>query len=366
MVIGITGYGATGASACMDLLKEFQDVQYYDPHVEFQLLQWPDGITDLRYNLVESRRRISINTAVVRFIKRYEYKRSQAMIERTKGQYIPLSKAYVDSLVQVTWKGKSAFDPQDILSKYEDYKYRRLSSFMKKIIWKFQPNSTWPPYRTRYYTSISEDEFVEKTRTYLNNIFVASGFDLDKPIMLEQLFCLERPTEGGDYFDDFRTIIVDRDPRDVYVLTNGYLSGQLTSFMPNSRDAEAFVTYYRGLHRTVVNDPRVFYLQYEDLIYRYEETVEKLENFLDLKHTTPRTHFKPEWSINNTRAYEKYPELSEEIKYIKEHLSEMLYPFEERMNNLSFTPEDTGVFDAKPGDRKGMMDRSKKALKKSK
>lgn len=365
MVIGVTGYGATGASACMDLLKEFQDVQYYDPHMEFQLLQWPDGITDLRYNLVESRRRISINSSIIRFIKRFEYQRSQAMIQRTHGQYIPLSWKYVDSLVQVKWLGKSAFDPQDLLSKYEDYKYRHLRSLLMRIAIFFKPDSTWPPYRTRYYTSLSERDFVDKTKDYLNQIFTASGFDLNKPIILEQLFCLERPTEGGEYFDDFRTIIVDRDPRDVYAMTNGYLSGQLTSFMPWRRDVDGYITYFRGLHRTVSKDSRVFYLQYEDLIYRYESTVKKLEEFLGIKHVSPKSIFRPEWSINNTQTYKQYPQLADEIKVIEDKLKDYLYPFEELDSCLPFEPEKTGVFVDRPGDRMRLRKQSERVLKKS-
>ena len=362
MIIGVTGYGATGASACMDLIKEFEDVQYYDPHMEFQLLQWPDGITDLRYNLIESRRRLNINTAIVRFIKRYSFKRTGNIENRINGQYATLSKQYIDSLIQVSWNGKSAFDPQDLLSKYEDYKYRYLRAIMKRVIWKFNPISTWPAYRQRYYTSISEEEFIEKTKDYLNNIFKASGFDLEKPIMLEQLFCLERPTEGGDYFDDYRSIIIDRDPRDVYILTNGFLAGQITSFMPNTRDVEEFVKYYRGLHRTQVDNPKVLYLKYEDLIYNYDSIILTLERFLGLKHIKKGEVFKPEWSINNTQLIKRYPELQKEIEYIEKHLSEYLYDFEKNEKNITFVAEDLGVFDYKPGDRTEYIGRAHKML----
>ena len=61
MIIGVTGYGGSGASACIALIKEFDNVQFYRDSTEFQILQQPDGITDLRYNLVESRRRIRRN-----------------------------------------------------------------------------------------------------------------------------------------------------------------------------------------------------------------------------------------------------------------------------------------------------------------
>ena len=68
MIIGVTGYGVTGASAFIDLICEFEDVQHYDPHIELQLLQRPDSIRDLRFNLVESRRRLNISTSISRFV----------------------------------------------------------------------------------------------------------------------------------------------------------------------------------------------------------------------------------------------------------------------------------------------------------
>jgi len=363
MIIGVTGYGATGASACMDLIKEFDGVQYYKPHVEFQLLQQPDGIIDLHYNLVESRRRISINAAIVRFIKRFEYKRSDRLSKKTNGQYVSLSRDYINSLIKVCWKGKSSYDPQDILSRFEDTKYRYLRGVMKRIVWLFNPNSVWPKYNNRYYACVSEKEFVHKTRVYLDKIFKASGFDTKNPILLEQLFGLEKPTEGAEYFDDFRSIIVDRDPRDVYAMTNGYLSQQETSFMPNKGDVKAFVKYFKGLHHSHVNHPNVMYINFEDLIYKYDESLARLKDFLKLDHVNPKEFFKPEWSINNTRTYKNYPELKEDIKYIERELKDYLYPFSDCENNLSFVPENTGVFDAKPGDNRDLIKRSQRVLK---
>ncbi len=363
MIIGVTGYGATGASACMDLIKEFEDVQFCNPHLEFQLLQQPDGIEDLRYHLTKSRRRISVNAAIVRFLRRCHLHEKDKINVLTHQQYGKLSEEYVNSLVQVTWQGKSSVDPEDLRSRFEKKKYRYLRGGIDRVLGKVKPEAVWPPYRTRYFTAVSEEEFVAATREYLDRLFAASGFDTSRPIMLEQLFCLEDPTEGGDYFDDFRSIIVDRDPRDVYVMTNGYFSGRVTSFMPNSGDVQAFIDYFRGLHHSKSSDPRVYYLQYEDLIYRYEETARSIAGFIGLTHTSPKERFKPEWSINNTKTWLKYPEFEKDIRAIEEQLPDLLYPFEEREAHLDFVPENTGVFDAKPGDKKDLLYRSEKLRK---
>ena len=351
MVIGVTGYGYTGASACMDLLKEFKDMQFYDPHIEFQLLQQPDGVADLRYALINNRGRITVNTAIKRFIRRYNYKRSDLLSARTGGKYVRFSKEYIDSLITVSWEGKSKYDPEDLLTAIDSPKLRLFNGAAKRASKLVNKNSVWPPFKTRYYSSVTEEEFISRTRDYLNKIFRASGFDLKKPIMLEQLFRLENPTEGGDYFDESRAIIVDRDPRDVFVLTNKAYPRMSAGFMPNDGSVETFVNYYRSLHSSIVDDPSVYYLRYEDLIYRYDETVSKIKSFVGLEHASPKSRFKPEWSINNTQVFKKYPELSDKIKYIEANLSEYLYPFDEASESISFVPEDVGIFDNVPGDK---------------
>lgn len=350
MIIGVTGYGFSGASACMDLIKEFDGVQFYDPHVEFQLLQQPDGIRDLRFNLVESHRRLSINSAICRFIQLYNYSGTDKLSVHTNGQFKKLSEEYIASLSQITWKGKSIFDTKDIASPLEDAKYRWLRAILRRLLRLSNKDSTWPPNRTRYYSCITEEEFDAITARYLNSILIASGFKSSSPVLLEQLFCLEHPTEGGEYFDDFRSIIVDRDPRDVYVMTNGGVPGRPPGFMPNDGNVQSFIEYYRDLHRTRDDDSRVLYLNFEDLIFDYDKTVKRLSNFLGLRHVNPKKWFKPEWSINNTRIYERCTNMTNDIQQIETALPELLYPFARYSEQLGFIPESIDVFNYYPGD----------------
>ena len=42
-----------------------------------------------------------------------------------------------------------------------------------------------------------------------------------------------------------------------------------------------------------------------------------------------RERFNPDISIKNTRLWEKIPGVSEDMKYIEEHLAEYLYPYKE-------------------------------------
>lgn len=80
-------------------------------------------------------------------------------------------------------------------------------------------------------------------------------------------------------------------------------------------------------------------MQFEDLLFDYENTIGKVADFLGLKHIKKGAFFKPECSINNTQQYLNYPQLQNDIKYIEEHLSDMLYPFDEKKNNITYVPK---------------------------
>lgn len=346
MIIGVTGYGATGASAYVDLIKEFDTVQSFRASFEFQLLQQPDGIVDLHYNLVKAGRRLSANSAIKRFRSNLKNPRAFYITKETRGAYKKLSESYIDRLTQVRWVGRSNYDPVDLRARVDRLAVRNFNHLINKVVSRINPNLSWPAAKERYFSHLSEEEFVTATSEYLDDILTACGFDTAKPILLEQLFNTKNPTEGAEYFGgDVRSIVVDRDPRDVYYLTNFFYS-RLCRFMPNGGNVEDFVKYYRALHTEQKDDPRVLHVKYEDIIYRYEDTIRQMKSFLGgLEHTRKGECFKPEFSINNTMLYKKHTGHEEEYRYIERELAEYLYPFEEAKEHLTFTPVETKPFD---------------------
>lgn len=344
MIVGITGYGATGASAYIDLLKEFEGIQSLPSSIEFQLLQQQDGICDLKYYLVKAGRRLSTNCILKRFQKNILNPRIYNVNKITGGKYKSLTEEYFKKLVQIQWQGKSGFDPVDIKSFYDVLSMRMVNRAINKILRNINGKYGWPLPQKRYFSYFNEEEFDRITSEYLHGILESLGFFNDSPIMLEQIFNTTHPTEGMEYFDDARSLVIDRDPRDVYVISNMTMRSG-ASFMPNTGDVKDFVSYYRALHTPKSNDPRVIYLQYEDLIYDYEQTILKISELLGLKHVNKGAFFKPEYSINNTQQYLKHPELEKEIQYIEEHLIDLLYPFDEKKSNITYTPKNVKAFD---------------------
>lgn len=132
------------------------------------------------------------------------------------------------------------------------------------------------------------------------------------------------------YFDNPKAIISDRDPRDTYVFAKEFLLSKGRQIPTDS--VENFIIYYKNMRKqlsTYVNHEDIIYLRFEDLIYRYDNSIEKIKKFLNVEtHYRKREIFDPNLSINNTQVYKRYPKYKEDIDKIEKELPEYLYDFE--------------------------------------
>lgn len=101
------------------------------------------------------------------------------------------------------------------------------------------------------------------------------------------------------------------------------------SFLPVD-NVETFVEQYKQIRKKQlrVSDKSKLFIQFEDMIYNYETSKDKIIDFLGLKnHLYPKRYLNPEKSINNTQLYLLYPDMKDDIKYIEEHLKDYLFDF---------------------------------------
>ena len=349
MIINVSGYGATGASAVIALIMECKDIKSYNYGTEFQVLQEPDGILDLQHYIVEDQRRLSSNFAIQRFKNNIKKFGGRDLQKETSPFFKNISKDYIESLISVEWMGKSGFDTADV----SGFLYRDCFKCVNKIVSyigrKINPLFIWPPCYKKYYSYMNNEQFIGLTKKYLEHILKLSGFDLLDMILLEQVFPPNDPTRGMEFFSDCISIVVDRDPRDLYILTN-HLMRHKSLFMPCNGDIDGFIKYYKGLHQRIETDHRVKYVQYEDFVYDYENSKQNLLDWIGITMEKERTLFIPEDSINNTFLFPNYPELSDEIHKIESELSQYLYPFEEKGKGKTINRDISKAFIIKPGD----------------
>lgn len=333
MFIGVCGYGATGSSAIVALLKEYEELNVCDK-AEIQEAFRVDGLQDLEYHLIKQySRHISGDAAIKRFKESIKYYKTP-IVKKTipPKEYMRIANAYIDSLIQGSWYG---IDNIDYTTGHPFYNFIVL--LYKKIVFpKFESITGhsfdhWPA--RKMYLSIQPEDFYEKTKLYTDALINAVSEQNDKPVVFDQVFDGNAPENCFPFFRNPKAIVVDRDPRDLWLVAKyaDRASGE-ARFMPR-QDVKVYVEYYRRLRMKQKKEDTkdVLFVQFEDAIYNYDMTVERIEKFLGChKHNKIKKYFKPDVSINNTQLFNnpKYSNCIEEIRYIEKMLPEYLFEFE--------------------------------------
>lgn len=345
-VISCASYNGTGSSAITDLISEYNGVKSLTEY-EFRFIHDTDGVMDLEYHLVQNPNRLNSGHALKRFWKLSKFNAGNIIDKRytrflTKG-YLDATKRYIDSLTILKFKGYWFMD----LYELGTFRYY-MKSLASKIASKLHLSYCKLPNESCYCAIASEEKFLKETRSYINEILKLANPDNADYLMIDQLTPSSNINKCLRYFDDnFCTILVDRDPRDIYVINATKWHDGL---IPNT--VEGFCVWYDYVHRCnegqAVDTKKVLKIQFEDIIYKYNNVVVDIENFVGLsssKHTEKFSKMNPKRSIYNTRLFEKYPK-QEDIKYIEEHLKKYLYDFDRVKSNeiLGIEPDSTESF----------------------
>lgn len=183
-----------------------------------------------------------------------------------------------------------------------------------------------------FFSLPTEEEFYEAAKEYtLHYMKMCSVGDsvniFDHLIWPQQSKVVDRL-----FPDNFKVIIVDRDPRDVFLLNKYFWFKPPVSTAPPFFPTEEplFIDEWR---RTVVlkkNTNNVLHVQFENFVYNFNEEKARIEAFLGLDSTDydyTKSLFDPSKSIENTQIFRFSPQWDNEVAVISKSLSEYLYDF---------------------------------------
>ena len=324
MIVGVCGFSWSGSGAVLDYLMEFRENQVYTP--EFIIAYHPDGLHDLDIDLNQSCAKF-LSSGVA--IPRYRYIAKSLLSGLTHGASGALTEKYLNELTQAKWIGLE--QGQELLRNrwlYRKFGRRIRNHIIAKLpvefCWKYKP---YPLNQMEF--SICPDDFDNKTRSYMGEILKAIGLDLKRNIVLNQPFPGNNPVPYMKYFSNAKAIVVDRDPRDVFISLKYIFPGN--SYSIPLHDVHEFCSYFLNMHKDLLltlNDPNVLFVRFEDLIYQYEKTTNQIRDFLGLekRDSGMKTYFVPEESIGNTQVFRRFGK-KEEISVIEDKLCAYLYPF---------------------------------------
>ena len=340
MIISVSGFGFSGASAVIDLLREYEDVQILNRQFEFQLIKAPDGLNDLYHFLVEDNSLLSSNAAIKRFKRMLKTNNYFSPSKKKMKEFKNVSFEFINSLDCVTWKGKSSFDPHDVKTFFQKSPFSFINRVFRKIFHKPLINSS----STRFYSHMSEDKFLNLTDKYICKLIKLLGYDPNGLIVLDQFFNACDPMQSTIFVKNWKMIVIDRDPRDIYLLSN-YYYGINSTFMPVKCGIDNFVFYHSMTRRNKIEDERILTCHFEDLIFKYDDSVKKIENFLNInKHIFKNQYFMPDKSIANVGIFLKDLTHKKETDEIEKRLKSFCYNFTEDDINYIFVNENKKIF----------------------
>ena len=219
-----------------------------------------------------------------------------------------------------------------MLDKGEWYYLRKriLNKILHNTIWKNKPERTLNTMKNEvtYCSHPSAENFIKYTKNYIYSLFSSVSDNADI-IMVDQIVPPTNLSRYIRYFNDIKVVIVDRDPRDIFILEKYVWKDGIIP-----KDVELFCKWfkYTRQHRKEedLRHPSIYFIQFEDMIYNYDKTTKKLIEWLELEdnlHIRKNKFFIPQKSINNTQTWKKIPCEQKEINYIEKELREYLYLF---------------------------------------
>ena len=301
------------------------------PNAEFRLIKDPCGIIDLDRALTNSIDMLNEDVAIKKFLwyakkcyKKGNFFSSASMNYRETlcKDFYKICKEYVDKLVDYKYQGFWWY--LDLEKNYFRYKPLRL---LKKLgIYDYQKKSYM------YMSMKNENEFIELTKEFFNELFLAVLKEKNssaKNIILDQGVPGPYPFYAERYLYNSKVIVIERDPRDVYLdtLTEKAYAGHVGHEIRKTHNVKLFVDWYkknRQFGKQVGNQLKV---QFEDLILNYDEEKKRIFNYLNIEekdHINKKCFLKPEKSSKNIGLWKSY-EYQEEIRFIEKELKDYLY-----------------------------------------
>lgn len=342
--ISVTGYFGAGSSAVLDLLSEYScngtGIKNERGGYEHTTFYQPGGIFDLEDKLLLGND-IHRSDEALRTFEREMYRLNNNnfgwfgsfkemfgdTFEKNLNQFIEELHPFTIKAQYYGQYEKVVFNPLKIPIQFA----AKLLTGRTIYVWgrQFIYNPRIPEMRVTFPT---QDEFYKSARKFVKQ-YMDMFREKDKEnTLFDRLLLCHNAYRLPQYFDEkFRLIIVKRDVRDVYCF-NKYLWPEINAGSMYPTDVNTFIDYWRRLNRyeREIEDDRILRINFEDLVYDYDNTLKKVEGHCNLKsnqHDLIKKYFKPQKSIKNTQVYHLRKEWKKEVDLIEDELSEYCYNF---------------------------------------
>lgn len=335
--IAVTGYSGTGSSAVIDYLKGKQDFAIaLAENYEHVILYYPDSVFDLKNKIIDNNDPLRSDEAIKSFMKvqDYLYKNDFGWFgsyEKLIGnQFLDVEKKFIEHIVEGEIDAYWYYNYKGVrFSIIKCFIQLAAKLFLKRPIYKWGRKYIIRNEKMLY-SFIDEKNLQKYTKEFITEyaeLCKTNGQDCH--YIFDHLVW---PTHVNyDVFDEsFYFIILHRDPRDLFFINKYYwCSPKVKTPGTYPLEVHEFCKYFKGLKRNLAtNSAHVLNVNFEDLVYKYEDEKKKIDDFLGINdNAESKKYFDPAKSIMNTQVFINKPEWKKELEVIQDELSEYLYEF---------------------------------------
>ncbi len=313
-IISVQGFGYSGSGAVIDLLREFEGIQVWGAYeeesqdnlgkekiipIEIDFLRLSGGLFELERYI--GCKNFFINDAA---IKRYI-----TLLNWFINQQNPRSIFKSDKFKSLISEFLDSITDQRI-NTGKEYQYNPFLKCERET----KNNHIY------FLKELTLSEYRKICAQFLRNLFSlvpAETLVLDQLLMDGDL----NYERNKAYIPNHKIIMVYRDPRDVYA------TGIIKDINWIPKEGKEFVKWYHRMHSDLVQLPTypdALSIRFEDLIFEYKDSIEKIENFLEIpaeKHVRKKASFDPGISKRNIGIYKNLPsEYKEDLSIIERKL----------------------------------------------
>lgn len=332
--INVTGYVASGSSAVIDFIREFDNTAVCKTEIRF--IRDPFGIIDLdtalTYNWENERASYAIWNFLDRSKKMARFNRhvwspmGHSYKKFLNKNYMKITKEYVEELTD--YKATFGHYCDNYNFHYFSYVCNRIRRNIEKKK-RGKMDIANRRIRKNYFAHPTDEQFVEATRKYIERLFEPISDNGSKTIILDQALPPDNLYYSERYFRDCMNILVTRDPRDIYT-TNVYGMDVIAEKKGSLESGKRFVKYLRTIiEKENFGNGKLLIIRFEDLVLHYEETTKVISDFLGLdesKHYYKKEFLNPDKSCKNVGIWKKYYQKSKPaIDYIYNELKDLCW-----------------------------------------
>lgn len=353
-VVAVSGFGSSGSGLIIDYLNQYNS--FIDPKpnhhpFEFRFIKDPGGVLDLRDHILNNNYYWNNYAYIQNFLEQVKissrsWKRNFitktlwdydsgchvgfSFDEITNNKFSVISKNFIDDLIEAK-------------NKFKWWNYYRHLNFSDQMINNFK--NKFVREENSYlvlYKKLNADTLNSKFKKYLQDIFIEMvNYNLNKfywhyenieqikkfTLILDQGVSPISAMRSLEILpDNSKIIIVHRDPRDVYLSTEG--------FFPSN--PEEFCKIYESevLKAKQQKNENILHINFENFVFNSKSEVKKLESFLEIdrsysffdKKKLMRSRYNLNWSRSRIGKWKNVnEEKKEKIDYIFKRLKHLCY-----------------------------------------